>query len=277
MDAYLDLARQGKNAWWRYTLGVLLILGLWQVVGAFPLAAVFVLERLAGNSQAGIEAGGVVGVGPLLGFTLELLPSLFFLAGLFLAVRFIHGRPFRTLITPRPSLGWGRFWIGFGAWLIVVALTSLVEARLYPGRYVWTFAARQFIPLVILAVLLVPIQTSTEELFFRAYFLQGLGLRTRSFWLLCAASGFLFMVPHFLNPEASSNYTLMGLYYFSMGAFLAYLTLRDGSLELALGVHAANNLYSVLVANYSVTALPSPSLFTVQVVDAAYGLISALV
>ncbi|HTX90551.1 MAG TPA: hypothetical protein VMC09_04965, partial [Anaerolineales bacterium] len=47
--------------------------------------------------------------------------------------------------------------------------------------------------------------------------------------------------------------------------------------ELALGVHAANNLYSVLVANYSVTALPSPSLFTVQVVDAAYGLISALV
>jgi hypothetical protein len=45
-------------------------------------------------------------------------------------------------------------------------------------------------------------------------------------------------------------------------------------MELALGIHAANNLFSALFANYSVTALPSPALFTIQTIDAAYGLIS---
>ena len=85
------------------------------------------------------------------------------------------------------------------------------------------------------------------------------------------------MAPHFLNPEASVNYPLMGLYYFSMGAFLAYITLRDGRLELALGAHAANNLFSVLLANYKISALPSPSLFTVSVLDATYSVPAALV
>ena len=48
----------------------------------------------------------------------------------------------------------------------------------------------------------------------------------------------------------------------------------DGGLELALGLHVANNLYSALVANYTVSALPSESIFTVNVIDPFYGLIS---
>ncbi len=148
---------------------------------------------------------------------------------------------------------------GFGLWFLLIGLTSILEALFYPGRYALTFKVEQFIPYAILALVLIPIQTSAEELFFRGYILQGVGLHSRNIWLLSAISGFLFMAPHFLNPEASSNYYLMGIYYFSMGAFLAYITLREGQLELALGVHAANNLFSVLIANYTVSSLPSPS------------------
>ena len=73
-----------------------------------------------------------------------------------------------------------------------------------------------------------------------------------------------------LNPEANVNYPLLGFYYFAFGFCLAFITLREGKLELALGAHAANNLFSVIIANYAITALPSPSLFTIKVLDAGF-------
>jgi hypothetical protein len=48
-------------------------------------------------------------------------------------------------------------------------------------------------------------------------------------------------------------------------------------MELALGMHAANNLFAGVFANYEITALPSPSLFTVQFLDPVYSLISLIV
>ena len=154
---------------------------------------------------------------------------------------------------------------------------SLVEAFLYPGRYIWTLNLRRFIPFSFLALILIPIQASAEELFFRGYLLQSVGLRLRNIWILSAISGFLFMLPHFLNPEARVNYGLMGFYYFFIGAVMAFVTLRDGRLELAIGLHTANNLFSALVANYSVTVLPTPSMFTVKELDAVYSVIAATV
>jgi membrane protease YdiL (CAAX protease family) len=147
---------------------------------------------------------------------------------------------------------------------------SLVEALVYPGRYVWTLNLGRFLPFLFLALIFIPIQTSAEELFFRGYVLQEFGLRWQNIWVLSGISGLLFGLPHLLNPEATVNFPLLGFYYFAFGFCLAFITLRDGKLELALGAHAANNLFSVIIANYTITALPSPSLFTIKVLDAVY-------
>jgi membrane protease YdiL (CAAX protease family) len=270
MDAYLDLARQGKNGFWRYVLAVILILFMWQIIGAVPYIMLLFLGLLKGQVNTVADAISLPGVDPIVNFLVMMLASMAFLVGIWLAMRFIHNRRVRTLITPARSISWRRLLQGFALWFLLVGLGSGLEAWLYPGRYSWTFHPDKFIPFAIAALLLVPLQTSTEELFFRGYVLQGAGLFKKNIWLLSGFSGFLFMMPHFLNPEASSNYLLMGLYYFAMGAFLAYITLRDGRLELALGVHAANNLFSVLVANYEVSALPSPSILTVNVLDPVF-------
>ena len=277
MNTYLDLVHQGRNDWWRYVLAVLLILCMWQILGAIPSIFLLILAMANGISMGNIGTGSLPGVDPAVSFVVLMLASVFFVLGVYLAVRLIHRRPFRTIITPARSIAWGRLFQGFGVWFVLAGLTSVVEALLYPGRYVWTPDLEHFIPFVFLALILVPIQTSAEEFFFRGYILQGVGLRVRNIWALSVISGILFMVPHFLNPEASVNYALMGLYYFSIGAFLAYITLRDGRLELALGVHAANNLFSALFANYTVTVMPSPSLFTVTVLDAVYSVPAALI
>lgn len=277
LDSYLDPACQGKNTFWRYFSSVLLILVLWQILGAMPYVILLVWFAFTGKIQSLGDASNLAAIAPLPNFIALILADVFFFLAIFLAVRFIHRRPFLSLITPTRSIAWGRILQGFGVWFFLSAVASLLEALLYPGRYSWSFSAGLFIPFLILAVILVPIQTSSEELFFRAYLLQGIGLRVRNIWVLSAISGFLFMLPHLLNPEASANYPLLALFYFSMGFFLAYMTLRDGRLELALGVHAANNLFSFVIANSKVTVLPTPSLFTVNVIDAFYSVPAGII
>jgi membrane protease YdiL (CAAX protease family) len=278
MNAYLDLARQGKNSWGRYVLGVLFIFFMWQVLGALPGIIIFFFVLTDGNGQTNITSTGQFpGVEPVINFISAMLASQIFLAGICLAIRFIHHRPVRTLITPTRNINFGRIFQGFAVWFILSGLISLVEAIIFPGRYVLTLDLRHAFPFLFLAIILVPIQTSAEELFFRSYILQGIGLRLRNIWKLSIISGIIFMVPHFLNPEAKENYGLMGFYYFFIGAVMAYVTLRDGKLELALGLHAANNLFSVLIANYSVSAMPSPSLFTIMILDPIYSVSAAVI
>jgi hypothetical protein len=64
------------------------------------------------------------------------------------------------------------------------------------------------------------------------------------------------MMPHLLaNPEVEAGFLLVALYYFGFGAFLAWVSLRDGTLELAFGAHAANNLYGAVVLSFEGSAL----------------------
>jgi membrane protease YdiL (CAAX protease family) len=278
MNAYLDLARQGKTGWRRFVLAVALILFMWQILGALPSIFLLIWLLADGNPQTGTSPSGqFMGIEPILSFAVPMLASVLLLIGIFLAIRLIHQRPFKTLITSARAVAWRRFFQGFTVWFVLSGLMSLVEALLYPGRYIWTLDLRRYIPFAFLALVLIPIQTSAEELFFRGYILQSVGLRLRNIWILSAISGFLFMVPHFLNPEARLNYGMMGFYYFFIGAVMAYVTLRDGKLELALGLHAANNLFSALFANYAVTVMPTPSLFTVNTLDVVYSVSAAVI
>jgi membrane protease YdiL (CAAX protease family) len=267
---YLELARRGKNEAWRVVVAVLLMLFAWQVLGAMPSAILLVWMALRGKLHVSGIGSTLPGMDTLAGFVALMLASVFFLGGITLSMRLIHRRPLRTLVTPARSIAWRRLFQGFGVWFGLVAVMSVAEALAFPGRYVWTPDPARFIPFLFLALILIPIQTSAEELFFRGYLLQEFGLHWKNIWVLSTISGLLFGLPHLLNPEATVNYPLLGFYYFAFGFSLAFITLRDGRLELALGAHAANNLFSVIIANYTITALPSPSLFTIKVLDAFF-------
>jgi membrane protease YdiL (CAAX protease family) len=276
VDAYLDLARQGKNQWWRFVLAVLLILFLWLIVGAIPTALLTLWSTYDGNPATNVSPQGASGLGVLPDFVALMLASICLLLGTYLAVRFIHGRRPLTLITPSRSASLSRFGQGFLAWFVLCAAIALAEALTHPGRYVLNLDLPRYLPFAFLALALVPLQTSAEELFFRGYLLQGFGLRLRNPWVLSVISGLVFGLPHLLNPEARASYLLMGLSYVSFGAVLAYVTLRDGRLELALGMHAANNLFAALLANYTGSALPTPALFTINTLDVTFLVLTLL-
>jgi membrane protease YdiL (CAAX protease family) len=259
---YLDLARQGRNAWWRYLLGAITILFFWLVPGFTPYV---LLAEVAPESL-------------LLDYVTANFSFLMMLAGLALTVKVIHRRPLLTLVTPAAGIDWRRIGRAALMWCVIAAVISAIEHALYPDRYYLSFDAGRFLPFLAFVLVLTPIQTTVEELVFRGYAMQGFGLLVRRPALVAIASTVVFTLPHLLNPEVERHgVALMAANYFAIGMLLATVTLRDGGLELAIGVHAANNVFLGLVANYEGSALATESIFTARELDPVYSLVTLVV
>ena len=278
MNKYLDAVYQGKNTWWRYAISIALILTMWLVIGSIPVFLFGAYLLMDGNPDSKLTALGFSGVSPLMAMFVILSSYLFFFAAIFISVRFVHARPFRSLVTSQTRINWRRLVAGFTFWFLIAGLVSIFEAILYPNRYILSFTPGKFITFGIFALILIPIQASCEELFFRGYLMQGLGLRFRSIIFLPLVSGLIFGMLHLANPEMTvpSGAWMLAISYFLVGFFAAVITLLDGGLELALGLHIANNLYTALIANTTVSALASESIFKVNEIDPLYGLISLI-
>jgi hypothetical protein len=66
---------------------------------------------------------------------------------------------------------------------------------------------------------------------------------------------------HIANPEIGKLGYILLIYYIGTGFFLGIMTLMDEGLELALGFHAANNLFGVLLVTYDWGALQADAIF----------------
>jgi membrane protease YdiL (CAAX protease family) len=191
------------------------------------------------------------------------------------AVKLIHRRPLMTLVASGDRVDWRRIARAALVWTVIGLIAAFVEHLLHPERYSLTFRAERFFAFAAVALLLTPLQAATEELVFRGYVMQGLGLVFKRPAVIAMLSAALFALPHLLNPEVEQHgLLLMGATYFVIGWVLALVVLRDGRLELAIGLHAANNLLLVLVASYESSVLPSESIFTARELDPVYMLIS---
>jgi uncharacterized protein len=232
---------------------------------------------LDGNPATDIISTGFIGIDPVLNFTINMLTFIPFILATILVVIVLHRRHVRTLVTSNDKIDWPRLFAGFGVWAVISAGVALVEALTHPGRYQFTPHPESYLAFAIAAIILVPIQTSSEELFFRGYLIQNIGLKIKHPLVLSFLSGLLFTLPHLANPEVAENYLLVPLFYFFFGAFATFISLRDNGLELPLGMHAANNLFTALFVNATVTALPTPAVFTVTEFDVVYNLVSPLV
>jgi membrane protease YdiL (CAAX protease family) len=93
-----------------------------------------------------------------------------------------------------------------------------------------------------------PLQVGFEELIFRGYLVQGMALAFRNGLVPVLITSLLFGLAHLGNPEVQKHGWSILLPYYCMNAlFLGLITLLDEGLELALGMHLANNMVSGLL------------------------------
>ena len=129
-----------------------------------------------------------------------------------------------------------------------------------PEDYEFNFNLQPFLILAVIAILLIPLQTSFEEYFFRGYLMQGLGILFKNKWLPLLITSVGFGLLHIANPEVEKLGYIIMVYYIGTGLFLGIITLMDDGLELALGFHAANNLFTALLVTADWTAFQTHSI-----------------
>ena len=137
----------------------------------------------------------------------------------------------------------------------------LLDYYLAPESYIDNFELNRFLVLAAIAILLLPIQTSCEEYLFRGYLMQGIGVVTNSKWIPLVITSLIFGLLHISNPEVDKLGYIIMVYYIGTGLFLGVITLMDEGMELALGFHAANNLFTALLVTANWTALQTHSVF----------------
>lgn len=269
--SYLDWSDSGRGSGWRYLSGTVLILLLWFVGQAFIVVPA--LLALGGDLAAD---GTFTTPAPWGTLFISLASFVPFFVATPLIVRFLHQRPALTVVTPFRSLNWRLIAWGAGLWLVPTVALSLVSLVLRSGEAPrWNYQPGLFWPALAMAVTLLVIQTSAEELFFRGYLLQWFRKLTGNIWVLAAMSGLLFGLPHLANPEVAGSSGTEWLpalaIYFATGFALAAVSVRSGTIELALGAHFINNFLNVVLVTSENSALGTTSLW----VDQAPGLVES--
>lgn len=260
---YISQAFKSLHEWWRYLVGILIIL---IGIGIFSLPHMIAIsiksfsgevdmERLAQNDVAYI-----LGLfEPNLNLVFMLLPFLGGLILLFITVKFIHKQSLVSLTTSRKSIDWSRIWFSFFLWGIVSTVMIGLGYILEPENFEINFKLVPFIILFVIAIVLIPIQTSFEEYLFRGYLMQGIGAITKSKWIPLLTTSLVFGLMHISNPEVDKLGPIVMIYYIGTGLFLGIMTLMDEGMELALGFHAANNLFTALLVTADWTAFQTHS------------------
>lgn len=249
---YIQQAYTGKLGYWKYFVIPGLFLGMMLLQFLMILVLDLDVDAIIKNEVANKGKNR---------FLIEsLVPMVIALAALFFWVKYIHGQSITSLTTARKKIDWKRILFSFFLWGILSSGLVLIDYVATPENYLPNFELEPFLYLAAIAILLVPIQTSFEEYLFRGYLMQGIGVMAKNRWLPLVITSVLFGVMHIANPEVGKLGYFIMVYYIGTGFFLGIITLMDEGLELALGFHSANNLFTALLVTADWTAFQTHSI-----------------
>ena len=191
---------------------------------------------------------------------LMLLSFVFGLIAVVVVVKYLHKQPLVAATTSRKKVDWGRIWFSFLLIAITTIVLTVIDYYGNPDDYVVQFEAVPFIILAVIAILMIPLQTSFEEYLFRGYLMQGIGVMAKNRWLPLIITSVVFGGLHFFNPEVDKLGNTIMIYYIGTGFFLGIITLMDEGMELALGFHAGNNLIAALLVTADWTVFQANSI-----------------
>ncbi|WP_299381934.1 CPBP family intramembrane glutamic endopeptidase [uncultured Lacinutrix sp.] len=260
---YIAQTFKNLHDWWRYVIGLIV---------AFIGVGVFSIPHFVGIFMKRME--GTVDLTRLddvnylmslfdsnINLVFVLLPFAGGLIFLLIIVKLLHKQSIRSLTTARKKIDWKRIWFAFFFWGIISSGMTLLDYFLSPESYLDNFELNRFLILAVIAIILIPFQTSFEEYLFRGYLMQGIGVVAKNKWVPLIITSLIFGLLHIANPEVDKlGYSIM-VYYIGTGLFLGIITLMDEGMELALGFHAANNLFTALLVTANWTALQTHSIF----------------
>lgn len=231
---FIELAGLGVNTASSYAAAAAIIV-------LCPLAAA-VLLGLAVGVGAAVKHDPPGAIAPVAAVIEQYGPIIVAGAAVLYAAARIHRRPWRSLVAPDLRIDWRRLAIGLGAELaILAAQLGLIHALV---GWPWSYSLGAALPLLAVGLVLVPLQAASEEILFRGYLTQALGRVVQSRVAITLVVGVAFGSLH-LNAYGP----LTVPYFLVVSLIFSLVSLRDDRLELAIGGHAAMNLFAFATAN----------------------------
>lgn len=260
---FIQRGYKGFNDWWRYLLTLLLIFVFWQIIGVMPLlVAGFVkAENFNEFESASLDMFTSLGIDSNLYLFLVLFTLISALIGLLIGVRAIHKKTITDITTSRKKTDWNRIFFSFGLWFVISVTLITIGISLDSENLIWNFKPIPFLILVVISFLFIPLQTSFEELFMRGYLMQGFGILVKNRWFPLVITSIIFGLLHGANPEVDKlGYGIM-VFYIGTGLMFGITTLMDEGTEIALGMHAANNIVAAIFVTADWTAFQTEALY----------------
>ena len=207
--------------------------------------------------------------------------------GVWLAVRLLHKRGLLTVFGPNLKVLWRQ--ASKTAHIIVPLFTFFLVLNVMfnpPVSYVEFFRWALWLPL---ALPLLLIQTSAEEILFRGYLMQQLAARFSSRWVWMVLPSVAFGLMHYNPAELGSNVWLVVIDTAIVGIIAADLTARSGTLGPAITFHFFNNLFAMFLMSVDgsmiglalyvtpYTAADTETLRSLLLVDIVFNLVGYLI
>ena len=254
-----------RPALWRWILGTVVILGGWLVIGTVLTAVVVGLFGLDLQAIAGVDDKSRAIVSSYEPWQAASSILISFLPLLMLPIalhQLLLKQDLKSLFTRSSRSFSNEVFQGAAVMAALLIVAGLPDLLINSDDYKWTFDASRFLPYLFVAATLIPMQTTAEEVFYRGWIQQRLENGRRSIWFVSLASAALFALPHLGNPEVNGELFLAVLGYGASGFMFAWVTMRDKSIGVAVGAHAANNILAGLLVSTADSALPAASIWT---------------
>ena len=248
------------SEFWKYLLGSLIVF-IASIIGQVPLLIGVGIKSITSNKMPSSESDIYALFEPNLLLFLILISFVFAILGLYFVVKKLHNQSFLSIITSRKNIDWKRVFFAFGIWAIFSSSMIIISYYNDSSEMKLQFNLIPFLILALITLVLMPIQTSTEELVFRGYLMQGFFNLAKNKWFPLIMTSAIFGTMHIFNPEVQKMGYLILVYYIGTGLFLGIITLMDGGTELALGFHAANNMVAALLITSDFTVFQTHSVF----------------
>jgi membrane protease YdiL (CAAX protease family) len=167
---------------------------------------------------------------------------------------------------------------GAAVWGILMAIYLFGDYFINPENFRLQFNLSAFIPLFLISVILIPVQTTSEEFLFRGYLAQGFAGWTKSRWLAILIPGLLFGLMHSFNPEIKEfGFGISMSQYVFFGLLWGLIAVLDDGIELAMGMHAVNNVFLSLFVTHHASALQTDAVFEQLHIEPIKDLISLII
>ena len=259
MTRFIDLSSKNPSTVLQVIATVLLVV-FFYLFGGVGLHIDYILNSSAVWSDAVDIQEYMLTLGSNRVFFWLLFPFLIVFVVFLCAIKWIHKRKTLSVFTKRSQFDWSRVSLSFFLVFTILVLTTFIQI-FFSEEIIWNLQWRRFIPLLIISLVMIPFQTTLEELLFRGYLMQGLKTKFGSNILAVLISGVFFGLMHMGNPEIEAiGYHVLS-YYIIIGIFLGCLVVFDNGLELSIGFHAANNIFAALIVSNDWQVFQTDALF----------------